>query len=63
MKVFTIKVEIKHMQIGLKVTAYDLNQIIAFNPPCINIVDKYSGIKILIPMDQVKTLMVDEVNE
>ena len=63
MKVFNIKVENKYMQIDLKVSAYDLNNILAFNPPCINIVDKYSGIKILIPMDQITLLAVDDVSD
>ena len=63
MKIFNIKVENKYLQIDLKVTAYDMNEIFSFTPPCINIADKYSGIKILIPMDQIKSLTIDDVDE
>lgn len=63
MKIFNIKVENKKIQIDLKVTAYDINEIIAFTPPCFNIVDKYSNIKILIPMDQITSLTIDDINE
>lgn len=63
MKVFNIKVENKYLQIDLKVTACDIHAISSFTPPCIDIKDKYSGINILIPWDQIATLLVSEVNE